>query len=87
MNDTGPRLPESNSVLGSASSEEIVNLLVDVNSSSEILDSTGLGLDQVITVNGGGDGDSGESSRHELKESHLSGGILASNSLEKSKGR
>jgi hypothetical protein len=40
-----------------------------------------LSLNQVIAVNGGGDGDGGETSRHELEESHLRGSILASNSL------
>ena len=81
MNDTRSGLPESNTVLGSASSKEIVNLLVDILSTSQILDTSSLRLNQVIAVNGSGDGNGGETSRHELKESHLSGSILASNSL------
>ena len=83
MNDTRSRLPETDTVLGSASSEEVVNLLVDVLSTSKILDTSSLSLNQVVAVNGGRDGDGGETSRHELKESHLSGSILASNSLSR----
>jgi hypothetical protein len=44
-----------------------------------------LSLNQVVAVDGGGDGNGGETSRHELKESHLGGGILASNSLEETR--
>jgi hypothetical protein len=81
VNDTRSGFPETDTVLGSASSEEIVNFLVDVLSTSKILDTSSLSLNQVIAVNGGGDSDGRETSRHELEESHLGGSILASNSL------
>lgn len=81
VNDTRSGIPETDTVLGSASSKEIVNLLVDILSTSQILDTSSLRLNQVIAVNGGGDGNGRETSRHELKKSHLSGSILASNSL------
>lgn len=85
MNDTTSGLPESNTVLGSASGKEVVNLLVGLNGTSKILGSSGLGLNEMVAVHGGGDGNGGETSRHELEESHLGGSILASNSLRNSR--
>jgi hypothetical protein len=84
VDDTGSRLPETNTVLGTGSGKEVVDLLVDVDSSGKILDTSNLGLDQVITVDGSGDGGLGKTSGHELEDGHLSGGILASNSLRES---
>lgn len=81
MDDSTSGLPESDAVLGSAGREEVVDLLVDVDGAREILDSTGLSLDEMVAVDGGGDGDGRETGRHELEESHLGGGVLASDSL------
>lgn len=69
--------------LGGSGGEEVVDLLVDVVGSGEILDSSDLGLNQVVAVNGRRDSSLGETSRHELEDGHLGGGILASDSLEK----
>jgi len=81
VNDTGTGLPETNVVLGSGRSEEVVDLLVDVIGTSQILLATNLGLNQVVTVDGGGGLDGGHAGRHELQNSHLGGGVLASNTV------
>lgn len=81
MNNTRAGLPETDIVLGTSSRKEVVDLLVDVNSAGKILGTTNLGLDQVIAVDSSGVGNLIHASRHELKDSHLSGGILASNTV------
>jgi hypothetical protein len=81
VNDTRAGLPETDIVLGTGSRKEIVDLLVDVNSAGKILSTTDLGLDQVITMDSSGVGNLVHTSGHELKDSHLSGGILAGNTV------
>jgi hypothetical protein len=81
VNDTGTGLPETNVVLGSGGGKEVVDLLVDVVGTSKILLTSNLGLNQVVTVDGGGGLDAVHASGHELQNSHLSGGILASNTI------
>jgi len=75
VNDTRAGLPETEAVLGGRGGEEVVHLLVDVDGALEILDTTDLGLNQVVAVNGGGDGGSVHASGHELEEGHLEEGI------------
>jgi hypothetical protein len=81
MDDTGTGLPETNVVLGSGSGQEVVDFLVDIDGTSQILYTTNLSFNQVITVNSGRDGNAGKTSRHELQKSHLSSGVLASNTV------
>ena len=81
MNDTRAGAPETNVVLGSSSAQEVVNLLVKVLGTGQILGATNLSLNQMITVDGSGGGNLGHTSRHELENSHLSGSILASNTV------
>lgn len=81
VNDTGARLPETNVVLASGTGKEVVNFPVDVIGTGKILLTTNLGLNQVVTVHGGGGCDGRHSSRHELQDGHLSSGILASNTV------
>jgi len=81
VNDTGAGLPETNVVLAGSSGKEVVDFLVDIIGTRKILVTTNLGLDQVVTVDGGGSGDGRHTSRHELKDGHLSSGILASNTV------
>ncbi|EEQ36878.1 aconitate hydratase, mitochondrial precursor [Clavispora lusitaniae ATCC 42720] len=81
VNNTGTWLPETQVVLGTGGSQEVVNFLVQVNGSSQILDTTNLGLNQVVTVHGGRSGNLRHTSRHELQNGHLSGGILTGNSV------
>lgn len=81
VDDTRAGLPETNVVLGARGGKEVVNLLVDVLSSCKILLTTNLGLNQVVTVDGGGGSDRGHTCRHELQNGHLGGGILASNAV------
>lgn len=57
--------------LGSSGSQEVVDLLVDVNRTCQILHTADLGLNQVVAVDGGGDGCRVHTSRHKLKQSHL----------------
>ena len=82
VDDTGSWLPETDTVFGTGSGKEVVNLLVDVDGSSKILDTSNLSLDQVITVDRGWDGGLGKTSGHELENGHLGSGILTSDSLQ-----
>lgn len=81
VNDTGTGLPETDVVLGGRGGKEVVDLLVDVVGTSKILLTSNLGLNQVVTVDGGGGLDAVHASGHELKNGHLGGGILASNAI------
>lgn len=81
VNDTRAGLPETDVVLGARGAQEVVDLLVDVVGAGKILLATDLGLNQVVAVDGGGSGNAGHAGAHELQKSHLSGGILASNSV------
>jgi len=60
-----------NSYLRGGSAQKVVNLPVDVDGALKIGDTTNLSLNQVITVDGGGNGSPIHSSRHELQDSHL----------------
>lgn len=57
--------------LGSRSSEEIVDLLVDIDSAGEILGSANLGFDKVIAVHRRRDRGRRHAGRHELEQGHL----------------
>lgn len=81
MDNTRSGLPETNVVLGGGGAKEVVDLLVDVDGSSKIGLATNLGLNQMITVDGGGGLDGGDTGRHELEDGHLGGGILAGSSV------
>jgi hypothetical protein len=81
VNDTGTGLPETDVVLGGRGGKEVVDLLVDLVSAGKILLTSNLGLNQVVTVDGGGSLDAVHASGHELQNSHLGSGILASNAV------
>jgi hypothetical protein len=81
VNDTGTGLPETDVVLGSSGGKEVVDLLVDLVGTSKILVTTNLGLNQVVTVDCGGSLDRIHASGHELEDSHLGSGVLASNAV------
>ena len=76
MNNTTARFPESDTVLGAGSREEVVHLLVNVDGTSEILLATDLRLNQVIAVNRRWDGYLRETRRDELEHRHLGGSVL-----------
>ena len=79
--DTGSWLPEADTVLGTSGSQEVVDLLVDIDGTGQVLGSADLGLDQVVTVDRSGDGSLGKTSRHELEDGHLGGSVLACDTL------
>ncbi|KAF8954574.1 hypothetical protein BDZ97DRAFT_1864540, partial [Flammula alnicola] len=81
MNDSRAGFPEAETVFCGSSCQEVVDLLVDRDGASEILDAANLGLDQVVTVDGGGDGGGVHSSGHELEQGHLGSSILARNTI------
>lgn len=81
MDNTRSGLPETNVVLGGGGAKEVVDLLVDVDGSGKILLTSNLGLDQMVTVHGGGGLDGGDTGGHELQNGHLGGGILAGGSI------
>lgn len=56
VDDTGARFPEAEAVFGGSGGQKVVDFLVDVDSALEILDTTDLSFDQVVAVDGCGDG-------------------------------
>jgi len=76
VNNTRAGVPETKTVLGAGGGQEVVNLLVDILGAGQILGASDLGLDQMVAVDGGGDSDVGETSGHELEQSHLSTRII-----------
>lgn len=78
VDDTRAGLPETNVVLCARGRQEVVDLLVDVVGAGQILLTTDLSLDKMVTVDGGGSSNGGQACGHELENGHLSGGILAS---------
>ena len=62
---------EGKSHLCGRSTQKVVNLPVNVDGSLKVRDTANLSLNQVVTVNGGGDGCAIHSSGHELQDSHL----------------
>lgn len=81
VDNSGTGAPETNVVLGSGGGKEIVDLLVDVNGTGQILGAADLSLNQMVTVDGGGGGNRGHTSRHELENGHLGGSVLAGNTV------
>lgn len=81
VDNTRARAPETKVVLGAGRGQEVVNFLVDADGAGKILLTTNLGLNQVVTVDGGRVGDGIHTSRHELEDGHLSSGVLASNAV------
>lgn len=57
------------------------HLLVDLLGTSQILSTANLRLNQVVAVNSRGSLNVGETSAHELEDSHLRSGILASDTI------
>ena len=55
MDDAAAGFPESDSVLNAGGGQEVVNLAVD--GAGQVLVSLDLCLDEVVTVDGGGDSD------------------------------
>jgi hypothetical protein len=57
--------------LSGGSGQKVINFLVDLLGTLEVLDTTHLRLNQVVTVNGSWHRCSVHASRHELQQSHL----------------
>ena len=55
MDNAAAGFPESHPVLGSGGGQEVVHLLVDILGSGQVLVAFNLGLNQMVTVDGGGD--------------------------------
>mmetsp|Transcript_8070 Transcript_8070/g.13163 ORF Transcript_8070/g.13163 Transcript_8070/m.13163 type:complete len:599 (+) Transcript_8070:685-2481(+) len=81
VNDTAPRLPEPNAILCARRGKEIVNLCVCALSSCQVSVATIFSCNQVIAVNCRRDGSLWKARGDELKHSHLSSGVLHSNSI------
>lgn len=78
VDDTRAGLPETDVVLCARGGKEVVDFLVDLIGAGQILLTTNLCLDKMVTVDGGGCSNRGQASGHELEDSHLRGRILAS---------
>ena len=57
--------------LGGSSRQEVVNFPVDVYGALQVLDAADLGLDKMVTVNGGRNSSSVHACGHELENGHL----------------
>ena len=57
--------------LRSSGRQKVIHLLVDVDRPLEILDTADLGLDKMVTVDGGRNGSGVHASGHELEDGHL----------------
>ena len=71
MDDSGTRLPESDTVFGGGGGKEVVHLLVDGDGASQVLDASNLGFDEMVAMDGRGDGGGGHAGGHELENGHL----------------
>jgi len=81
MDNSRAWFPETDTVLGAGRLEEVVDLCVDVLGPGQILFSAELGFDQVVAVNGRGDGHLGQAGRDELQHGHLGGRVLHRHSV------
>lgn len=81
VDDTRPGLPEPNVILCAGSRQEIVDLLVNADSTGQVLVAANLGLNQVVAVDGGGVRNGGHAGGHELEDCHLGSGVLTSNTV------
>jgi hypothetical protein len=71
---SGP--PEADAVARRGRAQEVVDLAVGLAGGAHVRLRTGVGLDQVIAVDGGGHCGGVAARQHELKQRHLGGGIL-----------
>lgn len=71
MDNTRARFPETKTIFGCSGGEEVINFFIDVDGAFKILDTTDLGLNQMVAVYGGGDCSGVHTSRHELEQGHL----------------
>ena len=55
MNDSTSWFPETNTILGSSGGKKVVDFFVDILGSGKIFVSFNLSLDQMVTMDGGGD--------------------------------
>ena len=76
VDDARTRAPEAHAILGTSRREKVVNLLVRLLGNREILDGAGVGLNEMVSVDGGRGCGAGKSRRHELKHSHLGCSVL-----------
>ena len=81
VDDTRAWFPETDVVLGACGGQKVINFLVDALCPVQILLTTDLSFNQVITVNSRGCGNGWHASGHELKNGHLSSCVLASYSV------
>lgn len=81
MDDTRAGLPETNVILGAGGGQEVINFLVDTDSSCQIFATTDLGFNQMVTVNCGWVGYLIHAGGHELEDSHLRSSILAGDAI------
>ena len=81
MDDATAGLPEPDSVLSPGGGEEVVDLLVHVLGPGQVLVALDLGLDEMVAVDGGGDGHPGQAAADELQHRHLGSGVLHRHSV------
>ena len=76
MNDPGTRLPEADAVLLGRRGEKIIDLLVLVHRTKQVLLRTHLGTDQVVAMDGARHGRLLLVGLHELQHGHLGRCVL-----------
>ena len=81
MNDPGTRLPEPNTVLLGCRGEKIIDLLVLVHRTKQVLLGTHLSTDQVVAMDGARHGHLLLVGLHELQHGHLGCCVLHRNTI------
>ena len=76
VDDAGAGAPEAHPVAAAGRFQELIDFVAFVEGVLEVGGGADAGLDQVVAVDGGGDGDAAAAGLHELQDSHLAGNIL-----------
>src|SRR5439155_25289272 len=82
VDDAGARLPEAEPVLARSGAQEVVDLVVLGDGPLRIVGGAALRPDQVVAVDGAGDGDPLLPRLDELQQRHLPGGVLERDAVD-----
>ncbi len=76
VNDSRSGSPKADAVLLASSAEKLIDLLVGLVGAGEVFLCSVFCHDEMVAVNGGGNGSGGQSGRHKLQHRHLRSRVL-----------
>jgi hypothetical protein len=79
VDDTCTGFPEANAKFIGDRSQEIIYFFIGIERCPEVLNGAGLGLDQVVAMHGGRNGNFIPAAGHKLQEGHLGRSVLHGN--------